>query len=61
MRDSIQIGNFTLSEKIKAEPTINGKIQPYYGYWINRLDGEGMLVRAEKMEKLIEDYYEENF
>ena len=30
-------------------------------YWIEHASGEGMQVRREVMEKLIEDFYCENF
>ena len=37
----------------------------YYGYWIHKEDekyaGEGMAVRADKLVKLISDFYEKEF
>ncbi len=58
---TIQIGNFILTEKYDFRPFVDGKIRKEEGYWLSRLDGEGMGVSAEKFEKLIIDFYEKEF
>ena len=53
----IQIGQFEIYDK-EHHKRPDGE---YWGYWVNRLDGEGMFVKAELLERLINNFYEENF
>lgn len=46
---SLRIGDFTISHYA------NGT------FWIQRSDGEAMQVTQEKLEKMLSDWYEENF
>ena len=46
---ALQIGDYYLG------PATDG------GYWIEHESGEGMHVRRKVMEKLIKDFYRENF
>lgn len=56
----IEIGEYTI-----MRPTINGKIQPYGGHWINRADppaeGEGFFCPADRLVKLLNHFYEKEF
>lgn len=49
----IKIGAYTLTDS----PNMIGG----HAIWIDRPDGEGMSVKIEVLEKLIDDFYKENF
>ena len=48
---------FTISEGTMAQA---GK-DDYYGFWINRGDGEGALFPAEQFIPVLEKFYNDNF
>lgn len=56
----IEIGEYQI-----MRPTINGKIKPYGGHWINRADppaeGEGFFCEADKLVKLLNNFYDKEF
>lgn len=56
----IEIGEYQIQR-----PTIDGKIQPYGGHWISRADppaeGEGFFCPADKLVKLLNDFYDKEF
>lgn len=56
----IEIGEYMIQN-----PMIDGKIQPYGGHWINRADppaeGEGFFCPADKLVKLLNDFYDKEF
>lgn len=55
----IKVGEFTISDK----KIMDNDDENYFngGYWLCRLDGEGLFIQAEEFEKMIKNYYEENF
>jgi len=56
----LEIGDFMIQS-----PMIDGKFQPYGGHWINRADeklyGEGLFCPADKLVKLLNDFYDKEF
>ena len=56
----IEIGEYQIHT-----PYIDGKFQPYGGHWINRADppaeGEGFFCPADKLVKLLNDFYSKEF
>ena len=56
----IDIGEYQI-----ANPYIDGKYQPYGGHWIARADppaeGEGFFCPANKLVKLLNDFYSKEF
>jgi hypothetical protein len=54
-----------IDDWVVAKPTIDGKIQPYGAHWVTRADepakGEGFLCTADKLVKLLNDFYDKEF
>ena len=53
--NEFKVGNYTLEKYPKESNFPNGT------YSITRDDGEGMSVRAEEFEKMIEEWYQKTF
>ena len=50
-----QIGEYTVSKFLK------NKEYPIGGYWVQRIDGEGMAVQADDFEQMIDAWFKETF